>query len=138
MKRAERVCAGRDFVAVRTKGRAVHSGTLTVSWLATDRPLSRFGFVTSKKVGGAVQRNLVKRRLRAIIDARRGHVAPGFDIVLIAKLAAAQSDFPTLAAEVDRLLRRGHLLRDHPSPTAIATSQQQEMAAGAPVENIDR
>lgn len=120
MQRDERLCAARDFAAVRAQGRAVHCTTLTLSWLPTNQSANRFGFVVSKRVGKAVTRNLVKRRLRAIMQARVAVLRAGHDIVLTARPSAVQRPFHDLARDVDDLVRRARLAQPParpPSPT---------------------
>lgn len=96
--------------AVRSRA-AVRAGSplLVVHSTKTDtrpgRP-ARVGLVVSKAVGGAVQRNLTKRRLR---HAMRGHVTQlpdGTDVVIRANPAAATADYATLDRELGRLLAR--------------------------------
>lgn len=68
---------------------------------------NRYGFVTSKRLGGAVVRNRVRRRLREI--ARETPAAQGYDIVLSAKVAAASAEFSALRTSVSRLLLKSGL-----------------------------
>ena len=70
---------------------------------------ARFGYTVSKKVGGAVLRNRVRRRLRALTAALKAdQVRPGFDYVLIARTAAAARSFTDLKADLDQALIRVH------------------------------
>jgi ribonuclease P protein component len=78
----------------------------------TETTPSRIGLITSKRVGGAVDRNKIRRRLREIIRADRAKLAPGFDIVVVAKSAAAQAAFDDLRAEWLLLARRLSILPD--------------------------
>ncbi len=66
----------------------------------------RFGFIVSKKVGGAVVRNTVRRRLKAVCAEALPVVAGGTDVVIRALPSAADVDFATLRAEVHRCLDR--------------------------------
>ncbi len=75
------------------------------------RPASRFGFAVSKRLGGAVQRNLVRRRLREA--ARLAAARPGWDIVVIARVPAARASFHELRAALEQLLRRARILEEH-------------------------
>ncbi len=134
MKRVERLRAASDFAAVRAHGRALHSATVTLSWLATTGASNRFGFVVSKRVGNAVTRNLVKRRLRAIMDARKGLLLTNFDIVLLARPSAAQRPFAELTHDVERLLRRAHLLRPLSSAEAGIASNPTVPSSASPSE----
>ena len=64
---------------------------------------TRIGFVTSRRVGGAVVRNRVRRRLREIVRAARPRLASGLWLVLIARHQAARADFAALRAEWELL-----------------------------------
>ncbi len=64
------------------------------------------GFAVSKAVGGAVVRNRVKRRLRAIIAAQLASVPEGTAIVVRALPPAATATFPELAADTQAALSR--------------------------------
>lgn len=69
----------------------------------------RIGFSVSKRVGGAVVRNRVKRRLREAVRVRLTSLTPGWDIVVSARPAAASAPFETLDAEIGALLQRAGL-----------------------------
>lgn len=70
---------------------------------------ARFGYTVSKKVGGAVVRNRVRRRLRALTSALTPEqTLPGFDYVLIARSAAVERDFAALKNDLDVALARVH------------------------------
>jgi ribonuclease P protein component len=70
---------------------------------------ARFGFTVTKKLGGAVVRNRIRRRLKAAVGA----VAPGLayanhDYVLVARLAALDRGFVELKKDLERALHRVH------------------------------
>lgn len=70
---------------------------------------ARFGFTVSKKVGGAVERNRIRRRLRALTAALAPDQArAGFDYVLIARTGAISRSFADLKSDLDLALRRVH------------------------------
>lgn len=71
-------------------------------------PFTRCGFSVGKKVGKAVVRNRVKRRLREI--ARLSSIKPGWDIVLIARPGAAAASYADLDRATADLLGRARLL----------------------------
>jgi ribonuclease P protein component len=56
--------------------------------------LVRYGLVAGKRIGNAVKRNRIKRRLRAAV--RESVLTPGFDYVLIAGPGVATASFPSL------------------------------------------
>jgi ribonuclease P protein component len=65
---------------------------------------SRYGISVSKRVGKAVVRNRVKRLLREIL--RQIPLDPGWDVVLIARGPAAESDYHQLCISVTNLVSR--------------------------------
>lgn len=69
--------------------------------------LSRYGFSINRRVGGAVVRNRVKRLLREIL--RETPLRPGWDIILLARSAAAKASYAELKEEVGNLLVRAGL-----------------------------
>jgi ribonuclease P protein component len=71
---------------------------------------SRVGLSVGKKVGKAVTRNRVKRRLREIMRIRRPHFIRPTDIVLVAHPKAAGLTYAEMEGEVDKLLRKAGLL----------------------------
>lgn len=75
----------------------------------------RIGYTASRKVGGAVQRNRAKRRLR---EAARlllpPRAEPGCDYVFIANARTPDVDWPQLLDDVTRALQRLARLREAP------------------------
>ena len=76
--------------------------------------LSRCGFSVTKKIGKAVQRNRLKRLFREIM--RLQSLKPGWDIVLIARPAAVNSEYRRLERAVTRLLAGAQLLESKEWP----------------------
>jgi len=70
---------------------------------------ARFGFTVTKKIGGAVVRNRIRRRLKAAVSLLAPKLArPGHDYVLVARLAALDRSFPDLKKDLERALHRVH------------------------------
>ncbi len=96
--RERRLRSAADFAAVR-RSEAHEAEAFT-----------RVGFSVSKRVGSAVQRNLVKRRLREQVRRLLWNVAPAWDMIITAKPGAAEVDYATLGAETLDMLTRARLL----------------------------
>ena len=71
---------------------------------------SRAGFVTSRRIGGAVIRNRVRRRFREMVRKHQHELRCGFWFVLIAKNEAASASYRSLEDEWLRLARRASIL----------------------------
>lgn len=66
----------------------------------------RIGFTVSRKVGGAVVRNRVKRRLRAVVDqVMPAHAAEGVDYVVVGRRATAGRPFDALSGDLEAALK---------------------------------
>ncbi len=70
----------------------------------------RAGFVTSRRLGGAVVRNRVRRQLREIVRRHQHELREGFWFVIIARHAAAVAAYSVLEHELLRLARRASIL----------------------------
>ena len=68
-------------------------------------PLPRLGVTVTRKIGGAVVRNRMKRRFRALArDLFPAHARPGADHVLIGRQGGIERDFALLRDELTRAL----------------------------------
>ncbi len=112
MERRLRLREEGDFRRIRAHGRAVGGRLLTLLVLPNGLPHNRYGFIVSKRVGKAVARNLVKRRLREVLRQfdRAGRLTPGHDLAFIVRPPLAATPFePTRDAAAARLARAGLL-----------------------------
>lgn len=72
---------------------------------------ARFGVITSRKVGGATERNRARRRLREIFRLHRGLLPAGLWMVVVLRRAAAGATFAALASEWRALCGRAGYLK---------------------------
>jgi len=72
---------------------------------------SRFGFTAGKGVGTAVKRNRAKRLLREAVRARAPEIAPGWDLVFIARRPLAAGSLGQAREAVSGLLQRAGVLK---------------------------
>ncbi len=80
--------------------------------LPSENDTVHIGITASKAVGGAVDRNRAKRRLRAVMDALLPQLPTGWDMVLVARKPVVTVDFVDLTQAVIDLLKRAHLIVD--------------------------
>jgi ribonuclease P protein component len=96
-----------DFARVQ-QGKWWRGGLVVIKSCPNDLLQARYGFIVSKRVGKAVIRNLVKRRLREIV--RQLNLKPGTDTVLSARPQAAQAEYEALKTDVLNWLAQAGLL----------------------------
>lgn len=101
-----------DFEAISRHGRAHSNPILVLRTLRTERGETRLGLSTPRAVGGAVDRNRLRRRLRELVRERIGRIGPGWDLLLIARPASRQATYAELGAALDALLGRAEITRD--------------------------
>ena len=98
-----------DFEAIGRQGTARSTPLLVLRWLRTDRAETRIGLSTPRTLGGAVQRNRVRRRLRELVRERMGRIGPGWDLLIIARPAAGEASHGDLGAAIDTLIGRSDI-----------------------------
>jgi ribonuclease P protein component len=109
----ERLRQRADFLAAAAGIKVSASAFVLQARKRTDDGPVRFGFTVSKKVGNAVERNRVRRRLREVVrlsNAKR--MQSGHDYVLIGRRAALQLPFARMAQDFEGALRRMHAGRN--------------------------
>lgn len=106
LPRSVRLVASSDFRRIQGDGRRVRTADLVVLYLPTQAALARVGLTVSRKVGGSVVRNRVKRRLREAVRQQRDQLGERFDVVIIARPSAAQISAAALLEQVAGSFRR--------------------------------
>ena len=105
-----------EFHTVRQKGQS-SGGKFVVLGAHGDPSITevRFGLITSKRVGNAVTRNLLRRRFREIIRKHGDHLPEKHRIVTVARWRAAQASFQELAADWLKTARRLKIWQEEPA-----------------------
>lgn len=73
--------------------------------------MTRFAFSTGRKLGGAVVRNRTRRRVRESLRLMAAGLAPGWDVLVVARPATVAADQGQIADALGRLLRQCGVLR---------------------------
>lgn len=95
-----------QFRATMRRGRRIGAASTSMHVLVHGSGPSRFGLIVSKAVGGAVTRNLVKRRLRECCRVLLPAIGDGTDVVIRALPASAGASYQQLLAEVRSGIRK--------------------------------
>ncbi len=111
MRRKYRLRANADFQRIRREGSTFAQPLLVMAVLSNGLDHSRFGFVVGRRIGKAVDRNRIKRRMRESVRVRikRDELAAGWDVVFIARHPMANASFHQVDEAIGLLLRRAGL-----------------------------
>ena len=103
--------SAKDFAELQRSRRADGDELVAVRYRRTGLAVTRFGFATSSKLGGAVVRNRVRRRLRSILRGLGPRLESGWDVLISARPAAAMASQARLGGSVETALRSAGILK---------------------------
>lgn len=114
MKREYRLTRSTDFRRVRREGKSYAHPLIVLSVMPNEDPTQlRVGITTSRAVGGSVDRNRVKRRIRSCIEPMLDAIPEGHDLVIIARQPACTAEYEHIYTAINELLHRAGLLAMH-------------------------
>jgi ribonuclease P protein component len=99
------------FRRAYNRGKTAADSRLALYVRRNGRKTNRLGLTVSTKLGCAVVRNRVRRRLREIYRLNEGSLSAGFDVVVVARVRAASSDYHQLEKSFLRLADKLGLLK---------------------------
>jgi ribonuclease P protein component len=100
----------RDYATLTAEG-TVRSDPLLVARIRrTDLGVTRFGFAIGRRLGSAVRRNRIRRRLREALRAMTPTPQPGWDVLIIARPPIVEADHDALVEALRKVLGRGGVL----------------------------
>ena len=103
----ERLRQRADFLAAASGIKVPATAFVLQARKRADNGPARLGFTVSKKVGNAIERNRVRRRLREIVRLSGArHMQSGHDYVLVGRRAALKVPFDRIAQDFEGALRR--------------------------------
>ena len=109
--RGRRITSRRIFLRIREEGQSYRGHFLVLGLLHAPEKVQtvRVGYITTRRLGNAVTRNRVRRRLRGILQRTGDRLKPGNFLVLIARGPAANADSAALEKEWKWLAHRAKL-----------------------------
>ena len=103
--KSSRLLRHTDFQAVYKEGRKHFSGNITVFYRRrSDNAGPRIGFTVGKVLGGAVERNRIRRRMKAAVQKHLSEILLPLDVVLHPRRSVLTMEFAHLDAEVGQAL----------------------------------
>ncbi len=108
LRRSNTMKRASEFAMVRKAGKSEAGRFLILSTapLAQPEESSRFGIITTKRIGHAVLRNLLRRRMREILREHAAPLARGLYVVIVVRNRAAMTDYAGLEKDFLKLLAR--------------------------------
>jgi ribonuclease P protein component len=109
LKREHRLKSSLRIAQVRREGESCRNPWLVLSKHVGESAHTRVAFAASRRIGNAVTRNRVKRRLREAVRQHLACIEPGWDLLVIARSRAKDAAYGELERAMVELLRRGDL-----------------------------
>ena len=101
-----------DFQRLQTDGRTRAQQSLLIRFRRNGLETTRYGISTGRRIGNAVVRNRVRRRLRTILGKLGTRVGAGWDVLIVTRPSAAVASQADLEAVLSRLLGSAGLIED--------------------------
>lgn len=112
-----RITTRRDFGRVRRQGKTYRGHFLLLGVLEDPSVADlKVGYITTRRLGNAVTRNLIRRRLRGIFQRLGGKLKNGHYLVVIPRGSAARASSEALEKEWKWLIRKSGLYNKQPTP----------------------
>lgn len=121
MQKQYRLNNKKVFRYLYSRGKSVASRHMVLIWAPSKYPL-RVGFVVSKKIGKAVVRNKVRRRMRESFRSVLDRVAPNANYIVLARAGIDTLTYQQLHAAMLQLLKQAGALRDATVPTTLQSA----------------
>ena len=106
MKHSVSLKDNRDFRRLYSRGKYAACSTLVLYWRPARRDQNRLGITVSTKLGHAVVRNKIRRRIREIYRLHEEELRRGMDLVVVARGRAPQVDYWKLDRDFDKMAKK--------------------------------
>ena len=112
MKKENRLKKRKQFNWTFKNGKAVHTDNLTLVFTPSWAKDYKVGFSVTKKVGKAVVRNKIRRRLKAIVTKHQQEICQKHTLIFVAKPSIVDTPFQDIESQVLLLLKKSNLFRE--------------------------
>ena len=106
MKHTVSLKQNHEFRRLYSKGKSAVSPYFAIYCRQTRRPYSRLGITTGVKLGKAVKRNFVRRRIRELYRINETKLLPGYDVVVVARKRVLFGRFAELERSFLQLMKK--------------------------------
>ena len=113
LKKADRILKRREFVELSQHGRRIQNENFIAYFSCGHDNRSRLGVTVTKKVGGAVKRNRIKRQVREFFRLNRSCLSGQWDINIIAKIGVAEISSEEVHQSLQNIFDRISNYADH-------------------------
>ena len=110
MKRIFHLTRQRDFLRVKQDGKTIHHNLVVLAYTKNGMDVSRFAVVASKKVGNAVTRNQIRRRIKACLQEYWYSLKPGWDLIFYSRTPVVEADYQEISKAIKHLLIQAGVL----------------------------
>ncbi len=117
MKHTVALKQNHEFRRLYSKGKSAVSPYFAIYCRKTGRPVSRLGITTGVKLGNAVKRNFVRRRIRELYRTNEEKLLPGYDLVVVARHRAIAGRYADLNRAFLQQMKKLGLLAPKESPS---------------------
>lgn len=112
MKRSSRLSRSEDISRVRREGRSFAHTAIVLGVSPNQLEKNRIAIIAGRSVGGAVQRNLAKRRIRSAFQSFHDQLHQGCDLVIIARKPILTFEYQSLITAMKALLEQAGLMKE--------------------------
>lgn len=111
LDKARRICKNKEYRLVYKHGSYVVGRMVVVYHMPVAKQPHRIGFVTGKKVGGAVVRNRARRLMKEVYRLHQHEIREGHHIVIVGRAKLAGATYKEAEKEILYVLKRSKLLK---------------------------
>jgi len=110
VNRKFRLTQTRDFARVKSNHQSAYHPLAVLAYARNEMDHSRAAVVASKKVGGAVQRNRIRRQIKACLHDNWKAIKPGWDLIFYSRSAIINADYQEIQDAILHLLQQAGAL----------------------------